>query len=134
MKIAISTKKNMQFLKQKKSMVLLFNKLGIIPEFYDEVESIQQFWKRYNKVKLDVIAIKRQKSEYMKQNEILRTLLQQYYDGFTVNHVVMANENPLLRIERGVDLKNPSEENSGKTLQEGGIIFNEVNKQYNFNK
>lgn len=110
------------------------NYLGIKSEFYDEVESLQQFWKRYNKVKLDVIAIKRQKSEYMKQNEILRTLLQQYYDGFTVNHVVMSNENPLLRIERAVDFKNPQEENSGKVLQEGGIIFNEVNKQYNFNK
>jgi len=46
----------------------------------------------------------------------------------------MSNENPLLRIERAVDFKNPTEEYVGKTLQEGGVIFNEVNKQYHFNR
>ena len=96
------------------------------------MESLQNFWKRYNKVKLDVIAIKRQKSEYIKQNEILRTLLQQYYDGFTVNHVVMSNENPLLRIERTADLKNPVEQDSGKTLQEAGFIYMDTKKQFNY--
>jgi hypothetical protein len=112
----------------------LYLLLGIPPEFYEEVESLQQFWKRYNKVKLDVIAITRQKEEYVKQNDILRSLLQQYYDGFTVNHMVMTNENPLLSIEPHRDYKNPIEENYGKTLQEAGVIYNEINKQFHFNK
>jgi uncharacterized protein YukE len=73
---------------------------GVDPIIYEEIESLQNFWKRYNKVKLDVIAIKKQKNEIEKQNELLKNYLQQYYDGFHVNNVVMTNDNPLLRIER----------------------------------
>ena len=73
---------------------------GVDPMIYEEIESLQNFWKRYNKVKLDVIAIKKQKEEVEKQNEILKNYLQQYYDGFHVNNVVMTNENPLLKIDK----------------------------------
>ena len=106
---------------------------GIDPMIYEEIESLQNFWKRYNKVKLDVIAIKKQKEEVEKQNEILKNYLQQYYDGFHVNNVVMTNENPLLKIDK----MNPNprfyvvDENGifDNTYQEGNKIVGETRKQ-----
>ena len=106
---------------------------GIDPMIYEEIESLQNFWKRYNKVKLDVIAIKKQKEEVEKQNEILKNYLQQYYDGFHVNNVVMTNENPLLKIDK----MNPNpkyyvvEENGAfdNTYQEGNKIVCDTKKQ-----
>ncbi len=100
---------------------------------YEEIESLQNFWKRYNKVKLDVIAIKKQKEEVEKQNEILKNYLQQYYDGFHVNNVVMTNENPLLKIDKMTP--NPKyyvvEENGtfDNTYQEGNKIVFDTRKQ-----
>ena len=106
---------------------------GIDPMIYEEIESLQNFWKRYNKVKLDVIAIKKQKEEVEKQNEILKNYLQQYYDGFHVNNVVMTNENPLLKIDKMTP--NPKyyvvEENNvfDNTYQEGNKIVFDTKKQ-----
>ena len=106
---------------------------GVDPIIYEEIESLQNFWKRYNKVKLDVIAIKKQKNEIEKQNDLLKNYLQQYYDGFHVNNVVMTNENPLLRIER----MNPNPtfyvvDEPGtleQPVQEGNKIVTETRKQ-----
>ena len=100
---------------------------------YEEIESLKNFWKRYNKVLLDVIAIKKQKSEIEKQNEILRSMLQQYYDGFTVNNLVMTNENPLLIIDNKITLSNQIEENPNQTVQEANFLFYDLAKQFNFN-
>ena len=106
--------------------------LGVDPVLYEEIESLQNFWKRYNKVKLDVIAIKKQKMDVERQNEILKNYLQQYYDGFRVNNVVMTNENPLLRIEK-MDTSEPinviSEKEGLKPMQEANQIVSETKKQ-----
>ena len=106
--------------------------LGVDPVLYEEIESLQNFWKRYNKVKLDVIAIKKQKIDVERQNEILKNYLQQYYDGFRVNNVVMTNENPLLRIEK-MDTTEPinviSEKEGLKPMQEANQIVSETKKQ-----
>jgi hypothetical protein len=107
--------------------------LGVNPVLYEEVEALQNFWKRYNKVKLDVIAIKQQRAMVEKNNEILKNYLQQYYDGFKVNNVVMTNENPLLRIER-VDSTEPIKvidggNQLGTLVQEGNQIVSETRKQ-----
>ena len=107
--------------------------LGVHPVLYEEVEALQNFWKRYNKVKLDVIAIKQQRAMVEKNNEILKNYLQQYYDGFKVNNVVMTNENPLLRIER-VDSTEPIKvidggNQLGTLVQEGNQIVSDTRKQ-----
>lgn len=107
--------------------------LGIDPKMYEEIESLKNFWKRYNKVLLDVIAIKKQKSEIEKQNEILRSMLQQYYDGFTVNNLVMTNENPLLIVDNKNTLSNVIEEHPNQTIQEANFLFYDLAKQFNFN-
>lgn len=110
--------------------------VGIDPKLYDEIEALKNFWKRYNKVLLDVVSIRKQKEEIEKQNELLKSMLQQYYDGFTVNNAVLnSKENPLLIIENHNHLYNVLEDPSSKiTLQDANQIYNEVNKQYFFSK
>lgn len=105
---------------------------GVDPVLYEEIGSLQNFWKRFNKVKLDVIAIKKQKGDVERQNEILKNYLQQYYDGFHVNNVVMTNENPLLRVDK-VDEKRLIRVVENKEglypMQEGNHIMSDVKKQ-----
>ncbi len=107
--------------------------LGVDSKMYEEIESLKNFWKRYNKVLLDVIAIKKQKTEIEQQNETLRSMLQQYYDGFTINNIVMTNENPLMIIDNKNTLSNVIEEDSGFTVQEANFMFCDLAKQFNFN-
>ena len=103
---------------------------GVSNVMYEEIESLRNFWKRYNKVKLDVIAIKKQKTEVERQNESLRSMLQQYYDGFTVNNVVMTNENPLLMIDNKSAINYVLEGAKRGTLQEASHLVMEFNRQY----
>jgi len=107
----------------------LFEILGINEKFYDEMDSLKNFWKRYNKVLLDVIAIKKQKAEIEKQNEVLRLIIQQYKDGFTVNNDVMAGMNPLIFINNKINLNNPIDQKSNETIQEGSHMVLDYNKQ-----
>jgi chromosome segregation ATPase len=112
-----------------------FDKIfGVDENIYDEIESLRNFWKRYNKVLLDSIAVKRQKEEIEKQNELLKNLLQQCYDGLTVNNVVMnSKENPLLIIDNQSNLYYTLEDKKQTfTLQEGNQIRNEFIKQKKF--
>ena len=43
--------------------------------------SLDSFWKRYNKVLLDKLAIVNQKSRLDKENFFFKSLLKQYLDG-----------------------------------------------------
>ena len=118
---------------QIKNMLIEIN--GVDPALYEEIESLQNFWKRYNKVKLDVIAIKKQKAEIECSNDFLKNCLQQFYDGFHVNNVVMTNENPLLIIRPTDydDTKNALLNKPGaKVYQECNNIVDDVHKQRAF--
>ncbi len=84
---------------------------------------------------LDITALKKQKDEVNKQNDLLKSMLQQYYDGLTVNNVVMTNENPLLIIENKNNINYPIESRTNRVVQEGAHILMDMNKQeylYNF--
>ena len=61
---------------------------------------IKSYFKRYNKVMLDTIAIKQQKELYKNENQMLKTLLKQYIDNISINDDVMAQDNPLLVAEK----------------------------------
>ena len=61
---------------------------------------IKNYFKRYNKVMLDKLAIQQQKELYKKENQTLKNLLKQYIDNISVNEEVMANENYLLIADR----------------------------------
>lgn len=108
--------------------------MGLDEKMYDEIESLQYFWKRYNKVLLDTHAVKKQRDEIKNQNELLKSLLQQYYDGLTVNNVVMnSKDNPLMVIDNQANLYNILEDKSVKiTKQEGNKLCNEITKQKKF--
>ncbi len=77
-----------------------------------------------------MIAIRKQKAEIERQNEALKSMLQTYYEGFTINNVIMTNENPLLIIDSREEVK---DEKIGNTLQEAGFIVCDMNKQFHFN-
>lgn len=95
------------------------------------MDSLKNFWKRYNKVLLDVIAIRKQKTEIEKQNEVLRLIIQQYKDGFTVNNDVMSNMNPLIFINNRINLNNPVDQKPNETIQEASHMVCDYNKQQN---
>mmetsp|Transcript_22244 Transcript_22244/g.19082 ORF Transcript_22244/g.19082 Transcript_22244/m.19082 type:complete len:171 (-) Transcript_22244:461-973(-) len=57
----------------------------ISSEKYAEYTYLNNFYKRYNKVHLDKIAIEKQKEQLSKENHILKTMLKQYLDGISLN-------------------------------------------------
>ena len=70
---------------------------------------------------------------------MLRSMLQQYYDGLTVNNVVMTNENPLLMIDNRNTINYVLEDKkvsqgslANGTLQEACQIVMEFNRQFSF--
>ncbi|KAM5179461.1 dynein regulatory complex subunit 2 [Mantella aurantiaca] len=58
--------------------------------------SLDQFWKRYNKVLLERWALEREKTVMSQDNQKLRILLKQYLDGISVSDEVLSQQNPLL--------------------------------------
>ncbi len=46
---------------------------------------MNNFFKRYNKVLLDRLAIQKQKEALNKDNQMLKSLLKQYLDGISLN-------------------------------------------------
>jgi dynein regulatory complex subunit 2 len=54
------------------------------------------FWKRYNKVLLDKLALERERDGHRQENEQLKAMLKQYLDSISVNEQVLAAANPLL--------------------------------------
>ena len=73
---------------------VVFNEID--EDEYRRFSYVKNYFKRYNKVMLDKIAIQQQKELYLKENRTLKKLLKQYIDDISVNDDVMATENPLL--------------------------------------
>ena len=107
---------------------------GVNNQIYEEIEALKNFWKRYNKVLLDVVSIKKQKEEIDKQNKLLKNMLQQFYDGFTVNNVVLnSKSNPLLIIENQSEF-NLDDDLNKFSYQDGNQIRNDFIKQKYYSK
>ncbi|XP_050399667.1 dynein regulatory complex subunit 2 [Patella vulgata] len=60
-----------------------------------EYSSLDNFWKRFNKVLLDKLALDKEKQTLSEENQQLRTLLKQYLDGISVNDEILSQVNPL---------------------------------------
>lgn len=60
-----------------------------------EYSALDNFWKRYNKVLLDKLALDKEKQSLLEENQGLRAVLKQYLDGISVNEEVLAQKNPL---------------------------------------
>eukprot|EP00052_Salpingoeca_macrocollata_P007520 m.60516 g.60516 ORF g.60516 m.60516 type:complete len:504 (-) comp16099_c0_seq2:74-1585(-) len=54
------------------------------------------FWKRYNKVLVDKLAMEREHAKLADENQKLRLLLKQYLDGISVNDEILSKDNTLL--------------------------------------
>jgi len=70
----------------------------------DEWTYLDTFFKRFNKVKLDSVAIEQEGTRLQKENLQLRSILKQFLDGVSVNEDVMAQPNPLLVVNGKVNL------------------------------
>ena len=73
----------------------------------NEFKLLDNFYKRFNKVHLDKLAIEKQKATLEKENLFFKNLLKQYLDGVSVNDDVIDNDNPLLVMNNKVNLNRP---------------------------
>ena len=69
-----------------------------------EYSTLENFWKRYNKVLLDKVALDKEKDTLMRENSQLRTLLKQYLDGISVNDEIINQVNPLFVVNHRTNL------------------------------
>lgn len=70
----------------------------------DEWTYLDNFFKRFNKVKLDYLAIDQEGKRLSRENLQLRSILKQFLDGVSVNEEVLAGPNPLLVVNGKVNL------------------------------
>merc|ERR1719230_1875953 len=70
----------------------------------DEWTYLDCFFKRFNKVYLDVFAVEKEKTRLEKENGQLRGILKQVLDGVSVNEEVLQQANPLLVVNGKVNL------------------------------
>ena len=102
---------------------------GVNPHTYNEFKQLDNFYKRYNKVHLDKLAIQKQKATLEKENLFFKNLLKQYLDGVSVNDDVINNSNPLLVVNNRVNLNRPPvvmEEGAHTTYIEGNTVVNNL--------
>lgn len=108
---------------------------GVDPNVYNEFQQLDHFFKRFNKVMLDKVAIQKQKGSLEKENMFFKSLLKQYLDGVSVNNDVMDANNPLLVINNKVNLNRPPvqklDNNNPKTLVEGNFEVSNIALQRN---
>ena len=106
---------------------------GLDKSVYNEFQSLDNFYKRYNKVLLDKVAIEKQKASLDKENMFFKSLLKQYLDGVSVNNDVMNSNNPLLVINNKVNLNRPPVQKLDgmvhKPLIEGNVEITNRNLQ-----
>jgi hypothetical protein len=91
---------------------------------------IKNYFKRFNKVMLDKIAIQQQKELYRKENQTLKSLLKQYIDNISINDDVIAQDNPLLVADKAQIVPLPVGRSTVSTLGKGNFVeaVEEVNR------
>lgn len=103
---------------------------GMKKNKYNEFQLLDNFYKRYNKVLLDKLAIEKQKATLEKENMFFKSLLKQYLDGVSVNDDVLNSNNPLLVVNSKVNLNRPPVERSDqqphRTFIEGNTVVNNI--------
>jgi hypothetical protein len=61
-----------------------------------EFTAMDQFYKRFNKVMLDKLALEKQKFQLDEENSHLKNILKQYLDGISLTDGVLSQPNPLM--------------------------------------
>ena len=119
---------------QEESEQMVEKIVGVDPSSYNEFKQLDNFYKRYNKVNLDKLAIQKQKATLEKENLFFKNLFKQYLDGVSVNDDVINNNNPLLVVNNRVNLNRPPvvmEEGAATTYIEGNTAVNNLARQMN---
>lgn len=65
---------------------------------------MENFWKRYNKVKLEVLSLQHRRLQLLDISGKLREMLQQYLDGISVSDEVLSHLNPLFIVNHRSNL------------------------------
>jgi hypothetical protein len=98
----------------------------------EEWNYLDQFFKRYNKVLLDVMGIERERERLRSENGDLRSILKQYLDGISVNEDVINNPNPLLVVNHKTNIVMSAayQRPAPNTIVEGAhAVMSHVNNQ-----
>ncbi|XP_015348782.1 dynein regulatory complex subunit 2 [Marmota marmota marmota] len=77
---------------------------------------MENFWKRYNKVKLEQLSLQHRRAQLLEINGKLREMLKQYLDGISVSDEVLSKFNPLFIVNHQSNLSQPL---STSTAQSG---------------
>lgn len=65
---------------------------------------LENFWKRYNKVKLEQLSLQHRRAQLLEINRKLREMLKQYLDGISVSDEVLSQLNPLFVVNHRSNL------------------------------
>ncbi|XP_066865306.1 dynein regulatory complex subunit 2 isoform X2 [Kogia breviceps] len=106
--------------------VLPFYSSVLTPEEQEEIEKIdpeefneelgkvimdyigmENFWKRYNKVKLEQLSLQHRRAQLLEINEKLREMLKQYLDGISVSDEVLSQLSPSFIVSHRSNLPQP---------------------------
>lgn len=68
---------------------------------------MDNFWKRYNKVKLEQLSLQHRRAQLLEINGKLREMLKRYLDGISVNDEVLNQLNPLFIVNYRSNLPQP---------------------------
>ncbi|XP_027252276.1 dynein regulatory complex subunit 2 isoform X2 [Cricetulus griseus] len=69
-----------------------------------DYSGMENFWKRYNKVKLEVLSLQHRRTQLLDISGKLRELLKQYLDGISVSDEVLSQLNPLFIVNHRSNL------------------------------
>lgn len=72
-------------------------------QYIQSNDRLANFYKKYNKILLDNIAIGKEKERLMLENAQLQDLIQQYIDGTQISNEVLSNDNPLFVVNGRYD-------------------------------
>lgn len=93
-------------------------------------DRLSNFYRRYNKVLLDSIAIDKEKERLRLENAQLQDLVQQFIDGTQLSETVLSEDNPLFVVNGRANLNNaPPVRAMNPTVQEACLISNSTSRQ-----
>lgn len=93
-------------------------------------DRLTNFYRKYNKVLLDSIAIDKEKERLTVENAQLQDLIQQFIDGTKLNESVLAEDNPLFVVNGRANLNHvPPVRLINPTVQEALQITNATARQ-----
>nr|XP_023423418.1 coiled-coil domain-containing protein 65 isoform X2 [Cavia porcellus] len=72
-----------------------------------DYRGMENFWKRYNKVKLEQLSLQHRQAQLLEINRKLREMLKQYLDGISVSDEVLSQLNPLFIVNHRSNLPQP---------------------------